>query len=115
MLKPSRRWCAEEPYSEEGSLSILTDIISLLSSWPEYAETILGHEKGQEVIERVTELVQEKYLCAIMERAHDADLKDAMYRFAFLFYGGWGVFRKWCLDGLKDSPEYLFQHLKKLL
>lgn len=28
----------EEPYSEEGNLSILTDIISLLSSWPEYGQ-----------------------------------------------------------------------------
>ncbi len=105
----------EEPYSDENDLDILRDIMALLSSWPEYAITILGHEKGQDVIERVTELVLTKYIESLKARGDTVDMNDAMYRFSYSFYGGWGVFRQWCRNGLSDTPEQLMKYMRKIM
>ncbi len=102
-----------EHLSRTQGLEILTEIMDILRSWPEYSMVILGLEKGQKVINDVTELVRGKYM--EHTQTYKADqAQAAMYRFAFSFYGGWGVFREWCRGGLKESPEELLEYIHSL-
>ena len=88
------------------------NITEILLSWPEYSIVILGHEKGQEVIDRVVELASDAFLETYKVHFPDKEYTEAMYMFTAELYATWAILRKWCRDGLKEKPEQIIRYLK---
>lgn len=86
-------------------------IMDILLSWPEYSVVILGHEKGQVVIDRVIELACEAFLKTHNKHFPNEDDTDALYMFTADLYATWAIFRKWCHDGLKEKPDRIIKYL----
>lgn len=86
-------------------------ITDILLSWPEYSIVILGHEKGQAVIDRVVELASETFLETYKLHNPEKDYTGALYMFTAELYASWAIFRKWCRDGLKEKPEQIIKYL----
>lgn len=99
--------------SSAKELELMEDILNILISWPEYTQIILGEEKGQTVIERVTKLAEETYTEALLKKNPKADISGELYRLDFLFHGGWAVMRRWCKTGMKESAKELIQYMKQ--
>lgn len=103
-LKPNRE-TAEARYKK---------IIEILLSWPEYSIVILGHEKGQSVIDRVIELGIETCLETCKFHFPEKDYTESLYMFTAELYAIWAIFRKWCRDGLNEKPEQIIKYLLRL-
>lgn len=95
-------------------LKLMEDILNILTSWPEYTQIILGEEKGQVVIERVTKMVEDTYTETLLRNNPEADVNEALYRLDFLFYGGWAVMQRWCKTGMKESAKQLIEYMKQI-
>ncbi len=87
-------------------------IVEVLLSWPEYSCVILGHERGQSVIDRVVELATETFSAVHRQHFPEADYSRALYLFTAELYGTWAILRKWCREGLKDPPDRIIAYLK---
>lgn len=91
--------------------SSFLEISSILLSWPEYSIVILGQEKGEQVIEKVTELSISAYIQNLKSIDPSMNDQDAEYRAVTLLHGSWAILRKWCSDGMTLSPSELVKYL----
>ena len=61
------------------------------------------------MIDNVVRLSTDAFKVCFSERNPNDDIEIATYKFAAVLYGSWAILRKWCREGLKETPEQIME------